>query len=130
MIAPWSVDADASSLTVCPTSAGLGVAVTWATGGRLPTTSVWVVVALAPLLAITRSPTLTVSSLAKLVVRTGFVPVWVSYLPLPLRSHWYSVIEPLGAVEPDALNVTLWPGRAGFGAAVNDAAGGLEVPWS
>ncbi len=104
-----------------------GEAFSLATGGRLPTVRECVTLALAPSLSITRSPMFSVPAVGKLVVSSG-VPVWVSYLPLPFRSHWYSTICPSGALEPDAFNVTLCPGRTGFAEIVNAALGALTVP--
>jgi hypothetical protein len=50
--------------------------------------------------------------------------VFVSYVPLPSRSHSYLVmVVPAAAVEPDPLNDTVFRVSAGFGDTVNDAVG-------
>ena len=87
MIAPWSVEAPASTVVFCPTLTVLGVAVALITGGRLPTVSACVAVAVAPPLLATRKPMLYSPALARLVVNVGDVPVSVSYVPSPLRSQ-------------------------------------------
>src|SRR4051794_14238108 len=53
------------------------------------------------------------------------VPVSVSYVPLPSRSQTYLAIEPSLSFEPLPLRVTVAPVKAGLGAAVNEASGGL-----
>src|SRR2546422_9441094 len=70
--------------------------------------------------------------LSTTVRAAAYVPelayAWVTTTPVPVvvspKSQVYETIVPSGSYEADASNVTVAPGVAGFGVAVNDATGG------
>ena len=63
-----------------------------------------------------------------MVLAAGVVPVFVSKLPLPSRSHSYLAIVPSRSVEPEPSKPISWPAWAGFGEALKEATGAWLLP--
>ena len=72
----------------------------------------------------TRSPTVNVPGEKYWVETKDSVPVSVSKLPLPSRSHSYLVIVPSKSDDPEPSKMTSSPVVAGFGVASIEASGG------
>ena len=69
-----SVEPAPLKVTAVPVGTGLGVAVKEAVGGRLVTVSARVVVAVPPLLSVTRRPTVTLPAVAKVLLVVAVAP--------------------------------------------------------
>src|SRR2546426_292563 len=113
-----SREADASNVTLAPTTAGFGVAVKDAIGGARTAMCRY---------AVAVNDSLSVSVRVALnVPKVRYV--WATVTPLPPvespKSQAYETMFPSGSEEPEASNATGEPTITGFGVAVKDATGG------
>src|SRR6266704_3387215 len=113
-----SSEADASNVTLAPTTAGFGFAVKDAIGGARTTMCRYAV-------AVNDS----LSVMVRVALKVPKVRyVWTTLTPLPPvespKFQAYETMFPSGSEDPDASNATGEPTIAGFGVAVNEAIGG------
>src|SRR2546423_11796060 len=124
-----SLEPLASSVAGCPATTRLGVE-TEATGGWsvVPTGSTVTVTgatAVAPSASVTRTRSVYVPGLESVVEVVGVVPVLLSKVPSPSRSHSYLTIEPPGSGSLAVAVRSNWlPAGTGLGDAASVTVGG------